>query len=184
MPAGPPVNYVGGPGQAPPPSGPPPPEPVGQTGPSLPPAFLPPAGLPTPPAGALPGQSAPRSPAQQASPGGAAPAPAAPAAGGGTVSFRVLDELMVGPEVVARERGRTLFSSTTLGGRPVACSTCHQAAAMIIIARDYPRYNPFLGTIATLEQAQNACLVRFMRGNPMPSASRNSVALSIYLLGQ
>jgi hypothetical protein len=52
------------------------------------------------------------------------------------------------------------------------------------VARVYPRFNPFLRDVATLEQAQNACLTRFMRGSPLPYWSRNALALSIYLVGE
>lgn len=153
------------------------------------PPTAPPGGL-VPPTGASPG--ALPVPVGSAEPGGPpipGPAPASGAAptGGGsgaTATFRVTQDRLLGPIGSMRERGRTLFHSKTLGRATLACSTCHRQNDLTAVARAYPRFNPFLRDVATLEQAQNACLARFMRGSPLPYWSRNAVALSIYLVGE
>jgi len=133
-------------------------------------------GLPTPPSG-MPamGQNA----LLKGSLGSAAATLGLGNAGG---SFRVVDEAILGPQEAARQRGRALFFSKQLGGNRTACGTCHDPAHLAPVARAYPRYNPFLREVSTLEQAQNACLSRYMRASPLPYWSRNSTALSIFLL--
>jgi cytochrome c len=95
----------------------------------------------------------------------------------------VLDERLLGLTGAARERGRRLFTSRTLGAVSASCATCHRIADLAPAARAYPRYNIFLRDVITLEQAQNACLTRFMRGSPLPPGSRNAVSLAIFLVG-
>lgn len=154
------------------------------------PTAIPGGGMPIPLPGASPGAgpvpSASGAPQPPLTPG-ASPAPGgAPAAGGGgaAATFRVTQERLLGPIGAMRERGRTLFHSKTLGRASLACATCHRPDDLRAVVRVYPRFNPFLRDVATLEQAQNACLTRFMRGSPLPYWSRNAVALSIYLVGE
>lgn len=175
-----------------------PPPPGVAVPPGLVPPVVPGGNIPTPIPGGLtpqPGASPGAAPVPSApgAPGlppgaltpGASPAPSgAPAAGGAAATFRVTQERLLGPIGAMRERGRTLFYSKTLGRASLACATCHRPDDLQAVVRVYPRFNPFLRDVATLEQAQNACLTRFMRGSPLPYWSRNAVALSIYLVGE
>lgn len=131
------------------------------------------------------GASAGPGPGPDASPGGVTPVSGGAVGGSsGGATFRVTQDRVLGPVGAMRERGRALFNSRTVGRANLACATCHRPDDLRAVARVYPRFNPFLRDVATLEQAQNACLTRFMRGSPLPYWSRNAVALSIYLVGE
>jgi thiosulfate dehydrogenase len=91
----------------------------------------------------------------------------------------------------AVDYGRTLFSDATLStaaSNPFKCSTCHEVTAEV--SKSLPGYSMYDaavrtswwgGSVDTLLDATNQCVVEFMRGKPLVAADEKSRALFVYL---
>jgi thiosulfate dehydrogenase len=91
----------------------------------------------------------------------------------------------------AADYGRSLFSDTsvsTAASNPFACSTCHEVGAMTTkTLPGYTMYDASVrpawwgGTVTTLLDATNQCVVQFMRGKALTPDDEKGRAIFVYL---
>ena len=73
----------------------------------------------------------------------------------------------------AVQRGKELFNSTKLGGKPISCATCHPDGRGLQWAAAYDDKR--------LTRIVNQCIRAMLEGKPLPPESGDMAALVSYL---
>jgi thiosulfate dehydrogenase len=90
----------------------------------------------------------------------------------------------------AREYGEALFQDRALSdaqSNPFRCGTCHDTSNAPLLRPGYTMYDAAArpswwgGTVSTLRDASNECLVEFMRGRALAEDDDKGRALYVYL---
>jgi thiosulfate dehydrogenase len=90
----------------------------------------------------------------------------------------------------AREYGEALFQDPGLSdarSNPFRCATCHETSDAPLLRPGYSMHDAAArpcwwgGTVTTLRDATNECLVEFMRGRPLAEGDDKGRALYVYL---
>src|SRR6266542_1509749 len=90
----------------------------------------------------------------------------------------------------ARDYGKALFEDPALSdakSNPFRCATCHDTTNAPLLRPGYTMFNAAArphwwgGTVSTLREAVNQCLVEFMRGRALAADNEKGRALYVYL---
>ena len=95
---------------------------------------------------------------------------------------------------MAVERGKGLFMDASLGTTGMSCNGCHveggtksgkmgekEIPPFMHVAKKYPRYFPMAGTVMTLDQVINWCIMKPMEGKPLAWDDQRLADLSSYV---
>ncbi len=96
------------------------------------------------------------------------------------------------PKTAAIEYGQEIFNETHVVldenvGNELSCMSCHadgglsQSSSMVGVTTQFPQYNERGGTVFTLEDRINGCMVRSMNGEKIAHDSEEMRALVSYL---
>jgi len=78
-------------------------------------------------------------------------------------------------------RGKSLFTDRTLGTTGKSCADCHTAASLGRVKDAYPKFNPQLGRLESLEERLDTMVRLKLGGDGLPPGDERATSLTLYL---